>query len=216
MASVREVARHAGVSIATVSRVLNGQTSVRDDLRRKVLAAADQCRYVPTVGRRTTDRVALIYTGPFSVGSPYDSACIEGIVRAVRETPYDLSILDMARDRTEGESRTAFLTRKGVCGAIVRSTIDERRLVEEMAREEVPLVVLGDHFLHPTLRFCYADSRAASREAVEHLISIGHRTIACASCDGDDGDHIDRYESYRGVMDEAGLYREDMVHRVPP
>lgn len=216
MASVREVARHAGVSIATVSRVLNGQTSVRDDLRKKVLAAADHCRYVPAVGRRIADRIALLYTGRFSIGSPYDSACVEGIVEEIRQTSYDLVVLDMHRDRNEGESLAAFLARKGVCAAIVRSTIGERHVVEAMGQEDVPLVVLGDHFDHPSLHFCYASSRAASREAVEHLVSLGHRDIAFATCDIDDGDHIDRYEAYREVMEAAGAYREDFVHRVPP
>lgn len=216
MASVREVARHAGVSIATVSRVLNGQTSVREDLRKKVLAAADQCRYVPTVGRRNAERIALIYTGPFSIGSLYDSACIQGIAEEVRKTSYDLVVLDMHRDRNEGESLATFMARKGVCGAIVRSTIGERHLVQAMGEEDVPLVVLGDHFEHPSLRFCYADSRPASREAVEHLVSLGHRDIAFATCDVDDGDHIDRFQAYREVMEAADCYREDFVHRVPP
>lgn len=216
MSSIREVAREAGVSIATVSRVLNGRKTVNADLRRKVLRAAEQCSYQPTVGKRTYERVAMLYPGPFCIGSPYDSACMEGVVTAMRQSPYDLVVLDINRDRNSGESASQFLARKGVCGAIVRSTQDQREMVTAMADEGLPLVVLGDHFDHPNIHFCYADSRAASREAVEHLVSLGHESIAFAACDREDGDHQDRFEAYRQVLEGVGLYKPDFVHRVPP
>lgn len=216
MSSIRHVAREAGVSIATVSRVLNGNQSVKSDLRTKVLRAADNCDYRPTVGKRSAGCIAMVYTGPFCVGSPYDSACLEGIVNAMRMTKYDLITLDIHRDRKREESVAQYFSRKGVAGAIVRSTLEERWLLREMAGENVPIVVLGDHFDCPGLSFCYSDSRNASREAIEHLISLGHKSIAFAVCDRDDGDHLDRFEAYREVLEESGLYREDLVHRVPP
>lgn len=216
MPSIRDVAREAGVSIATVSRVLNGQTSVNPDLRQRVLRAANDCEYRPTVGKRTSERIAMLYPGPFCVGSPYDSACLDGIVTAMRQTSYDLVTLDMQRDRKPGETAAQFFGRKGVSGAIVRSTLDQRGIVNEMAAEGLPLVVLGDHFPHPTISFCYADSRPASREAIEHLVSLGHRAIAFASCDRDDGDHLDRMEAFQEVLEESGVFREDLIYRVPP
>lgn len=216
MSSIRQVAREAGVSIATVSRVLNGRQSVNADLRQKVLRAADQCAYQPSVGKRTAECVAMLYVGPFSVGSPYDSACLNGIVSAMRQTKYDLVTLDIHRDRMPGETGAQFFSRKGVCGAIVRSTLEQRDLVTELSAEGLPIVVLGDHFEHASLKFCYADSRLASREAVEHLVSLGHKSIAFAACDRDDGDHLDRYDAYRAVLEEAGLYRPEHVYRVPP
>ncbi|MEO0532048.1 MAG: LacI family DNA-binding transcriptional regulator, partial [Planctomycetota bacterium] len=72
MPSIRDVAKQAGVSIATVSRVLNGHQTVNSELREKVLKAAAACDYRPTVGKKTSERVALLYTGPFLMESPYD------------------------------------------------------------------------------------------------------------------------------------------------
>lgn len=216
MPSIREVAREAGVSIATVSRVLNGRATVNPELRERVLRVANHCNYVPTVGKRTAERIALLYPGPFAIESPYDSACLDGIVTAMRQTNYDLAILDLNRDRAPQESFAQFLSRKGVGGAIVRSTLEQRDLLQQMSDEGTPMVVLGDHFDHPTIRFCYADSSAASREAVEHLVSLGHRSIAFAACDRDDGDHIDRLEAFRSVTEAAGILREDLIYRVPP
>jgi DNA-binding LacI/PurR family transcriptional regulator len=216
MPSIREVAKEAGVSIATVSRVINGNSSVAPDLKNQVLAAINRCDYLPSVGRRTCDSVALLYVGPFTPESPYDSACIAGMINTMRKGNQDLAVIDMARDRLPDESFRQFFARKGICGAVVRSTAADRTVLTRMAHEPFPLVVLGDHFDHPTLPFVYASSRDASREALAHLVSLGHRNIAFASSDCDDGDHGDRYASYCEVMQAAGLYQEDLVCRIPP
>jgi DNA-binding LacI/PurR family transcriptional regulator len=216
MPSIREVAKEAGVSIATVSRVINGNNSVAVDLKNQVLAAIDRCDYLPSVGRRTCDSVALLYVGAFTPESPYDSACIAGMIGTMRKGNNDLAVIDMARDKLPDESFRQFFARKGICGAIVRSTAADRAVLTRMAQEPFPLVVLGDHFDHPTLPFVFASSRDASREAMEHLVSLGHRSIAFASSDCEDGDHGDRFAAYLDVMRKADIYKDDLVSRIPP
>lgn len=216
MASIREVAKQAGVSIATVSRVINGADSVAPKLRRTVQEAIEVCAYTPAVGKRSSNSIALMYTGPFTISSPYDAACLEGMVTAMRETSYDLMVVDLRRDKAKNESLRQFFSRKGICGAIVRCTMSERPLVAELAEEGLPLVVLGDHFEHPSLTFAYTESELASREAVEHLVSLGHKRIAFAACHREDGDHADRLNGYREVLSNHGLFDESLVCRVPP
>lgn len=216
MPSIREVAKEAGVSIATVSRVINGNSSVAQELKNQVLAAIDRCDYLPSVGRRNCDSVALLYVGPFTPESPYDSACIAGMINCMRKGNQDLSVIDMARDKLPDESFRQFFARKGICGAIVRSTAADRAVLTRIAQETFPLVVLGDHFEHPKLPFVYASSRNASREALEHLVSLGHRNIAFAASDCEDGDHGDRYAAYLEIMQQTGIYKDDLVCRIPP
>ena len=216
MASIRDVAKDANVSIATVSRVINGRGSVAPHLREQVLAAVSRCDYSPAVGVRSQSSIALIYTGPFTPGSPYDSACIDGMVEAMRSTEYDLTIIDLRRDKAANESYRQFFARKGICGAVLRSTAAERHIVQQMAAEKLPLVVLGDHFDLPTLPFAYAPSAAASRQATEHLLSLGHTRIAFAACEREDGDHRDRFEAYRTALESRGLWNPDYVGRIPP
>jgi DNA-binding LacI/PurR family transcriptional regulator len=216
MASIRDVAKEAGVSIATVSRVINGNESVAPQLRRQVLAAVTRCEYSPAVGVRTRNSVALVYTGPFTPGSPYDSACIDGMVESMRTSQYDLTVIDLRRDKSRGETFKQFFARKGIAGAILRSTAAERDVIVEMADEELPLVVLGDHFKHPTLRFVYSASAAASRQAIEHLLSLGHTRIAFAACEREDGDHRDRFDAYRTTLESRGLFHPDLIGLIPP
>ena len=216
MASIRDVAREARVSIATVSRVINGHDTVAAGLREQVLAAVHRCDYAPAVGLRSQNVIALVYVGPFTPGSPYDSACIDGMVEAMRNTGFDLSIIDLRRDKTRDESYRQFFARKGICGAILRSTVAERRIVQQMADEGLPLVALGDHFEHPSLSFMYADSAVASRQAIEHLLSLGHTRIAFAACEREDGDHRDRFQAYRTTLDGRGLWNPEYVANIPP
>lgn len=215
MTTIRRVAQKAGVSIATVSRVVNGSTGVAPELRDRVLDAVSRCRYSPTVGRRSAASIGLVYTGPFSVGSPYDSACIDGIISAMLESDFDLKIAHLRRDKGPDETFSQFFFRKGIRGAILRSTSADRDVARKIGDEGFPAVVLGDRFDHPRLAFAYNESRAASAEGIEHLISLGHERIAFAANDTDDGDHTDRLEAYRQTLRDRGLYDELLEFRVP-
>ncbi|MGD9633928.1 MAG: LacI family DNA-binding transcriptional regulator [Pirellulales bacterium] len=215
MSTIRRVAQEAGVSIATVSRVVNGSTAVAPELRDRVLDAVSSCGYSPTVGRRSAASMALVYTGPFSVGSPYDAACIDGIVTGMLESSYDLSIVNLRRDRSPNETYSQFFLRKGIRGAILRTTVADREIARAISDEGFPAVVLGDHFDHPRLAFAYNESRTASAEGVEHLVSLGHKRIAFAANDTDDGDHLDRLDAYRQTLRSRNLYDEQLEFRVP-
>jgi DNA-binding LacI/PurR family transcriptional regulator len=85
-----------------------------------------------------------------------------------------------------------------------------------MAGEGLPIVLLGDHYAGAPLPFVYADSSAASRQAIEHLLSLGHTRIGFAACDREDGDHRDRFEAYRTTLESRGLMHPDLVGRIPP
>ena len=216
MATIRQVAESAGVSIATVSRVINNSPAVTVAVRTKVLEAVNRCGYVPNVARRTTSFLALIYAGPFSLGSPYDAALVEGMGQAMDSTDLDLVFLNPSRDKRPEESYTQFFLRKGVRGVILRSTVEGRPICEQIAEENFPAIVVGDHFDNPGLSFVYADSTRSSIQAVEHLITLGHQRIAFASNEYQDGDHVDRFTAYSKALEVAGLeVDQNLVFRVP-
>ncbi len=216
MATIRQVAETAGVSIATVSRVINNSSVVTNEIRAKVLEAVNKCGYVPSVSRRNTSFLALIYTGPFSLGSSYDMALVEGMGQAMDSLDFDLVVLNPSRDRNPDETYTQYFLRKGVRGVILRSTVRGRSICEEIAEENFPAVVVGDKFEHPNLSFIYADSYPTSKQAIQHLLTLGHSRIAFASNNLDDGDHADRYRGFCEAMQESGLQpSSDLVFRIP-
>ncbi len=214
--TIRQVAEDAGVSIATVSRVINNSSSVTEEVRGKVLKAINRCGYVPNVSRRTTSFLALVYACPSSLGSPYDAALVDGLVQAMDSTALDLVILNPIRDKLADESYTQFFLRKGVRGVILRTTVEGRYICKQIAEEKFPAIVVGDHFEHPSLSFVYAESSKTSQQAVEHLITLGHQRIAFAANEQEDGDHVDRYAGYCTALEEGGLeVDKSLVFRVP-
>jgi DNA-binding LacI/PurR family transcriptional regulator len=134
MSSVREIASRLGVSVATVSRVINNDPRVSDAMRDRVLKAANQSRYVPKVGSRSTMNIALLYTDEPSLESPFDSALMQGMGERMDEFGFDLMILRGSRTRHAAETFTQMLMRKGVRGAVIRTTSRSRQVCEEIAR----------------------------------------------------------------------------------
>ena len=216
MSSVRLIAREAGVSIATVSRVLNNHPRVSTAVRDRVLAAAHQHRYVSHVGKRSTANVALLYTGELSLGSSFDGQLMWGMSAGLEEFDYDLMVLDAKRSMQPGENYSQMLMRKGVRGVVLRTTQATRNVCLAIAREGCPAVVVGDRFEHDDVRFIYSDSREPSREAVDHLVGLGHRRIGVCLNTVDDSDHADRLAGYHQALKEHGLPRDrKLVFRTP-
>ncbi len=217
MASIRNVAKEAGVSIATVSRVLNSHASVGEDIRKRVLHAANRLGYISNVGKRATTYLAFAYTGPTSLSSPYDAMLLEGISQAMDETDFDLAILSPQRDKKSNESYSQFFMRKGVRGAILRTTTGTRGICQSIADEGFPSIVVGGRPAQTNMNYAYGDSLPTSRQAIEHLISLGHRRIGIAMGLVEDADHMDRLEGYRQAITSHGIELDPkLIYRVPP
>lgn len=216
MASIRTVAKEAGVSIATVSRVLNSHPSVGRDVRARVLGAANRLGYISNVGKRATTYLAFTFTGPASFDSAYDAMLMAGVHEAMEETGFDLAILNPQRDKNPAETYSQYFMRKGIRGAILRTTAGTRGVCHTIAEEGFPSVVVGSRFEQPGINYVYGDSLPTSRQAVEHLVSLGHRRIGIALGLVEDSDHTDRLEGYRQALSAHGIEPDPkLMFRVP-
>ncbi len=182
MGSVREIAKRASVSIATVSRVLNDVDGVGGDTRRRVLEQVNAVGYVRRVGKRAVaEGIALAYAGPATVATPFDHCLLSGIGKAVADNEAgeffgnDLLIVNLKQALRPGESPSSLFRRKGIKGAIVRTTDEGHDICRLLAEEQFPSVVAGGRVEggDPGVSWVDAASRDASRQAVEHLISLG-------------------------------------------
>ncbi|MDX2115894.1 MAG: LacI family DNA-binding transcriptional regulator [Planctomycetota bacterium] len=207
MPSVRDIAARAGVSVATVSRALNDKPNVNEETRDRVLSAARQMGYVKPAPMRVSNVIALGY--PTEVVradyGAFDSALMFGILRGLNAQRYDVTILNIGRDREPSEDFRSFFNRKGVRGVILRCFEDSREVCESIAAEGFPAVVVADRFDNPAVNFICTESRSDSRRAVEHLIRLGHRRIALGVHYVRDTDHRDRCEGYREALEEHGV-----------
>ncbi len=217
MASIRQVAKDAGVSIATVSRVINNSGPVGPKIRERVQASINRCGYVAQVGRRVTSYLALAYTGRSSFGEPFDATLCQGMAEAMAECEWDLVFLNLARDKKPTESYTQFFTRKGVRGVILRTTMRTRDVCREIADEGFAALVVSDHFTEPGMSYIYCDSYPSSRQGVSHLLDLGHRRIALAISELEDSDHADRLRAYQEALADRDIpLDEALIFRTPP
>lgn len=217
MSSVRQIARIAKVSVATVSRALNNHPDVDPLTRDRVVAAANQSGYAPGVGKRLTTVLGLVYPGePVKADyGAFDAALLTGILRGVNEQKFDVKLVNLNRDKSGEETYTQFFMRKGLRGVIVRTFENTRNVCQAIAQEGFPAVVVADRFDDPKVNFICCDSRDDSRRAVEHLIQLGHRRIACAVHNVPDTDHRDRRDGYaQALSDHRIAFDESLVFEI--
>ncbi len=217
MPSVRDIAKQTGVSITTVSRVLNNHPSVSDHARQKVLTVVNAAKKASMAGAApAADNIALVYTGESSMGSAFDAALTQGISCQLEVSGFDLMVLNAQRCRQEGETFTQMFKRKGIRGAIIRTTTATRWQCLEIAKEQFPAVVVADRFDEPEVSFIRSDASNASLRAVEMLLNLGHQKIAVVTNVVDDHDHAERLEAYKQALHEAGMeFDPRLVIRVP-
>jgi DNA-binding LacI/PurR family transcriptional regulator len=211
MASVRQIAREAGVSITTVSRALNNDPSVHPKTRKLIIAIANRRGYAPNVGKRVTTQIGFAYTQEMTLAHPYDSAVLEGVVRGLEEQHFDLVILNLQRDKRPGESFTQFFMRKGIRGVVIRTMAATRGVCEAIAQEGFPHVVVSERFENGQVNCLDCNSLPDSRRATEYLIALGHRRIAFAMHNVPDRDHLDRFEGYQQALATQNIAFDPML-----
>jgi DNA-binding LacI/PurR family transcriptional regulator len=210
MPSIREIADFADVSIGTVSRVLNSHPNVSPESRDKVLQAVNELRdSTPCAPRRATTSIAFVYRGQSSLSTRFDSSLLHGIAEELNQTHHDLVIVNAMRLRIPGESLGQMLLRRGVAGALVRTTSLTNPMCDELGQEGFPTVLVADRTEHERVGCAYYDTDQAVRRALEHLVRLGHRRIAIALNTVDDFDHAQRLRSYLGFLEDEGLPRDD-------
>lgn len=207
--SVRRIAKEAGVSPATVSRVLNSSNTVDPVVRELVLKIANEQRYVASRGNNRPMNLAIAYLGDVNAGgllsSPFDIALLQGMAKMMGSKRFTLSFINAPESRLHGESYTQMFHRCGIQGAVLRSMSGYREDCIEIATEGFPSVVVAERFDEPEVSWIDCNSKTASMQGVTKLIEMGHRHIAFSCFDKTDQDHTDRFEGYLEALKANGI-----------
>ena len=201
-----DVAARAGVSVKTVSNVINDYPHITAQTRAKVEAAIQALDYKPNVSARSlrkgrSDFIALAIP---EMGSPYFAELGAAISRAAKKRGITVLI-----DQTEGEAAGEQLVLDGMRGqlidGIIFSPITTAPAKIGAADTAKPLVLLGERHAGGTLDHVAVDSVQASFDATTHLISIGRRRIAAIGVGGGAGTGAVRRKGYRKALKAAGI-----------
>ncbi|HEX2102614.1 MAG TPA: LacI family DNA-binding transcriptional regulator [Solirubrobacteraceae bacterium] len=175
--TIRDVARHAGVSVATVSRVLNDVPVVRAEMRERVRAAIGELGYRPSSTARSLSLgrpQAVGVVAPFFT-SPSVVERLRGVVEHVGERGYDLVLYDIETPAQRADAFRDFARRARVDGLLVVSLPLLADEVAALRRENLPVVLVDAE--HPEVAHVATDDVRGGELAAEHLLARGHRRI---------------------------------------
>jgi LacI family transcriptional regulator len=217
--TIYDVARVAGVSIASVSRVLNGQRNPRQETRDRVLAAVTELGFAPDGAARALsgqlrEVVGVIVRKPWrldpdddmfsdeSESLQYPDLINRGIEAAARRRGFDLLIRSVGITEHDVSGRTLALARKSD-GLILHDRVLEPSEMDRLSRQ-LPIVTLAG-YATPTTANVHGDNRSGMRELARHLIrDHGYTTLAYLGGYADSPDSIERCEVLAAEAAEAG------------
>jgi LacI family transcriptional regulator, repressor for deo operon, udp, cdd, tsx, nupC, and nupG len=204
--SISDVALKAGVSVATVSRVLNGHTNVREHTRDKVLAAVAASGYrVNELARnlRTAESRLLLTMVP-DFGNPFYAAIVRGIDSVARQNGYFMLLCDTGADPGRERSYFDLLRGRRADGAIC---LDPAAVQKALAEEASTLPWVACCEFDPAAGVPYVgiDNHQAAGDAVRHLLTRGHRKIALINSGQGYLYSRQRAEGYRAALSAAGI-----------
>jgi len=221
MARMIDVAEKAGVSIKTVSRVLNNEPHVKEGLRERVRAAAKEVGYVPSSTARAlrSRRSYAIHMVSHSHRSAYVNAIQFGAVQTCQERGYQLmvSLMEDLRDMPEADLVTRFerlVEASKPDGLILVPPLsNDERLYHVLERFDMPIARVGPNNLPDARISVKINEREAARELTAHLIELGHRRIAFVRGKEDQNATHERYAGYRDALDQAGIALDERLVR---
>ncbi|WP_343247308.1 LacI family DNA-binding transcriptional regulator [Diplocloster hominis] len=206
MATIKDVARHAGVSNATVSRVIRNENTVTDKTRELVNQAIRELNYQPNALARQlkTQSTGFIIVVVPDIGNTFFHEILFGIEEKAVKSDAHVLIADMHNELDIETYYFNALLQRQVDGVISLSANAARSLMEKAA-SNYPMVVACQYLENSAVPNVTIDNASASRDIVRHLIGQGRRKIAHLTADPNFVLYRDRLNGYLTALTEAGL-----------
>jgi LacI family transcriptional regulator len=203
--TLADVAREAGTSASTASRALSGRGYVAPDVKKRLLAAADRLGYVPnlsarTLKQRTSNVVGVVVS---DLGNQFYAALAAGIEQVLRDADYQMMVLgDNNEGPEEVEGARTFLAMRAP-GVIM--TPASNTAADLLVSRGLPVVEVDRRLANGSCDAVVIDNEQGAREAVGHLLGLGHRRIGMLMAKTTWTTDAGRLEGYRAACARAGL-----------
>ncbi len=214
--TVSDVARHAGVSPGSVSRVLTGKNWVSDDLRKQVLEAARALNYIPNSVAQSlkTQRTMTVGAIVSDMANPLHGRFLAAVQECLEAEGYFLIV---ANDKSQPERDVALLELfgRGRVDGVIAGIADELhpRTLQALQSLRLP-VVFHDRDLLGIGDAVGPDHRMGAHEATRHLIGLGHRRIALMTPSASIRPGRERLAGYREALQEAGIDHDPALEAI--
>lgn len=205
--NIKSVAKKAGVSVATVSRVLNHPDAVAPDTKEHILSVMESLDYKPNWMARglklnRTGVIALLIPEITDLGY---MEIAKGVEDVAHQKSYHIMLCSTEDDRTKEKGHIENFIDRRVDGIILVSTHLKKGDLVQIRKQDIPLVLIGKNDELAEENLVYTDYRAAAAEATRHMIEIGYKRIGVIYGNRPMLENSDKLEGFRKTMDEEGL-----------
>lgn len=223
MATIKDVARLAGVSISTVSRVTNNASNVSPAIRRKVLRAVKALNYTPSIVARSLEsrsmkNIAVVMgrTMDQAFSNPDFFTILQGLTSTLVDQEYNALLLTNLKQTIELEHCIKLIHSGAIQGVAVVGSFVHDSLLSRLVDEEFPFVLIGYPPDYPDIyttpyNTVSTDDKKSAYTAVRYLLDHGHRRIGMIHASLGYASNRKRYDGYIEAITEAGLRIDHML-----
>lgn len=216
--TIKDVAKRAGVSQATVSRVMNNYNYVNEKTKKKVLEAIEELNYKPNQVARN---FALQKTGTIGlivpdITNPFYSEIAKSITNRAKLFDYNVILCNNDNKKENQEFYIDFLQQKGVDGIIFASVSVKDELAEKLVKAEYPCVFCNRRLRLKKANFVTSDNKKGAEMVVNHLVERGHTRIGFISGPGEFSTAKERLDGFCETINRYGISsEEDLIKQGP-
>jgi LacI family transcriptional regulator len=215
MTTMQDVARAAGVSTATVSRVLNGRSDVNPEMAARVAATIKELGYRPNgVARNLRRRVASVWGLIVSdVESSYFTSLVRGVEAVARANGYSVVVCN-SQDDPEAEAAYLEVALDEQMAGVILSPARPDSDVTALVARGVPVVTIDRRLATGATSAVVVDNVAAAHRATTHLLDAGYARIACVTGPQHVSTAVERLQGYRDALRDRGVPADPALERI--
>lgn len=204
--NIYDVAKKAGVSIVTVSKVINNSQTVREGNRQKVLQAMKELNYNPSAAARSlaSGRTGVIGLLIDNLTDSFLSSALGAINEYLEDNGYFLALSLINESKINNDNIPFLFQQDRVDGLLIVSPVCEDTYILDLKGKKIPFVLMDNQKFHPSIPSVIVNNYKGGYDATRHLLELGHKKILHISGPGLYMSSNDREAGYRAAMTEAG------------
>jgi LacI family transcriptional regulator len=214
LATIKDLASEAKVSIATVSRYLNGKIIVREETKKRIEDAVQKLNYRPNYMARSlilneTETIGVVVP---DILNPYFSGFARGVEDEARRKKISVILCNSDNEVEKEKEYLHWLQYKNVDGIVLVSTGLNHEFLEGLSAKGQKFVIAGRRIRSLTADYVSVANVTGAGEVVDHLIGLGHRRIAAVTVSHHVSTSADRLKGYRNALRKAGIeFHKELV-----
>lgn len=215
MANIQDVAKRAGVSIATVSRVLNGRTTVNSAAAERVRVAVQALQFQPSRAARAlrAQRSTILGLLISDIQNPFFTTLVRGVEDVAQRNGYSLILCNSDEDPSKERQYVEVLCAEQVAGAIIVPTHERQRTMRLFRERHIPVVSVDRRIDDRHVDAVLVDNVRGAGDAVRHLIANGYRRVGLITGPPTTTTGRERLDGYRLALQAAGLPHDPALER---